>query len=210
MAVCLPECEQPVKISGHKLARGKVCYFAHFKDSDDCQYKTGSGKTKEEIERKKYSLVQESERHKRLKAGIVSALEGGNSKSKGVTNVECEKRINSEIPYLNWRSPDIYMEYDSRKFVFELQLSTTFISIIVDRDIFYRLNNYNVIWIFNFEDNQEYVNLHNLMCKDIYYANKRNVFIFDSEAEKNQKNKENWSLNVGGLTRMEYGVVINI
>ena len=30
-----PECEQPVKISGHKLARGKVCYFAHFKDSDD-------------------------------------------------------------------------------------------------------------------------------------------------------------------------------
>ncbi len=182
-----PECEQPVKISGHKLARGKVCYFAHFKDSDDCQYKTGSGKTKEEIERKKYSLVQESERHKRLKAGIVSALEGGNSKSKGVTNVECEKRINSEIPYLNWRRPDIYMEYDSRKFVFELQLSTTFISIIVDRDIFYRLNNYNVIWIFNFEDNQEYVNLHNLMCKDIYYANKRNVFIFDSEAEKKSK-----------------------
>ena len=43
------------------------------------------------------------------------------------------------------------------------------------------INDYNIIWVFNFEDNEEYVNLHNLMCKDIYYANKRNVFIFDSD-----------------------------
>lgn len=71
-----PECKQPVKINGHKLQRGRVCYFAHFKDSDDCPYKTGTNRTKEEIERLKYSLVQESERHKRLKAVIASALEG--------------------------------------------------------------------------------------------------------------------------------------
>lgn len=179
-----PECKQPVKISGHKLQRGRVCYFAHFKDSDDCPYKTGTNRTKEEIERLKYSLVQESERHKRLKAAIASALDGVKSKEMGVTNVECEKRISSDIPYLNWRRPDIYAEYNGLKFVFELQLSTTFVSVIVDRDIFYRLNDYNIIWVFNFEDNQEYVNLHNLMCKDIYYANKRNVFIFDSEAER--------------------------
>lgn len=184
-----PECKQPVKISGHKLFRGRVCYFAHFKDSDDCPYKTGTNRTKEEIERLKYSLVQESERHKRLKAVIASALQGEKSKAMGVENVECEKRINSDIPYLKWRRPDIYAEYNGRKYVFELQLSTTFVSVIVDRDIFYRLNDYNIIWIFNFEDNEEYVNLYNLMCKDIYYANKRNVFIFDSDAEKESKEK---------------------
>ena len=184
-----PECKQPVKISGHKLARGRVCYFAHFKDSDDCQYKTGTHRTKEEIERLKYSLVQESDRHKRLKAAIASALKGEQSKSMGVENVECEKRINSDIPYLNWRRPDIYAEYNGRKFVFELQLSTTFVSVVVDRDIFYRLNDYNIIWVFNFEDNAEYVNLHNLICKDIYYANKRNVFIFDADAEERSKEK---------------------
>ncbi len=117
-----PECKQPVKISGHKLARGRVCYFAHFKDSDDCQYKTGTHRTKEEIERQKYSLVQESERHKRLKAAIASALKDELSRSKGIENVECEKRINSDIPYLNWRRPDIYAEYNGRKYVFELQL----------------------------------------------------------------------------------------
>lgn len=184
-----PECKQPVKISGHKLARGRVCYFAHFKDSDDCQYKTGTHRTKEEIERLKYSLVQESDRHKRLKSAIASALKGEQSKSMGVENVECEKRINSDIPYLNWRRPDIYAEYKGRKYVFELQLSTTFVSVVVDRDIFYRLNDYNIIWVFNFEDNAEYVNLHNLMCKDIYYANKRNVFIFDADAEERSKEK---------------------
>ena len=184
-----PECKQPVKISGHKLARGRVCYFAHFKDSDDCQYKTGTHRTKEEIERLKYSLVQESDRHKRLKAAIASALKGERSISMGVENVECEKRIKSDIPYLNWRRPDIYAEYKGRKYVFELQLSTTFVSVVVDRDIFYRLNDYNIIWVFNFEDNAEYVNLHNLMCKDIYYANKRNVFIFDADTEERSKEK---------------------
>lgn len=184
-----PECKQPVKISGHKLFRGRVCYFAHFKDSDDCPYKTGTNRTKEEIERLKYSLVQESERHKRLKSVIASALQGDKSKAMGVDNVECEKRINSDIPYLKWRRPDVYAEYNGRKYVFELQLSTTFVSVIVDRDIFYRLNDYNIIWIFNFEDNEEYVNLYNLMCKDIYYANKRNVFIFDADAEEKSKEK---------------------
>lgn len=184
-----PECKQPVKISGHKLTRGRVCYFAHFRDSNDCLYKTGTHRTKEEIERLKYSLVQESDRHKHLKTAIASALKGERSISMGVDNVECEKRIKSDIPYLNWRRPDVYAEYNGRKYVFELQLSTTFISVIVDRDIFYRLNGYNIIWVFNFEDNSEYVNLHNLMCKDIYYANKRNVFIFDAHTEKLSKER---------------------
>ena len=184
-----PECKQPVKISGYKFYKGKVCFFAHFKDSDDCPYKTCTNRTKEEIERLKYSLVQESERHKRLKAVIASSLQGEKSRAMGVDNVECEKRINSDIPYLKWRRPDVYAEYNGRKYVFELQLSTTFVSVIVDRDIFYRLNDYNIIWIFNFEDNEEYVNLYNLMCKDIYYANKRNVFIFDADAEEKSKEK---------------------
>lgn len=70
------------------------------------------------------------------------------------------------------------------KIVFELQLSTTFLSVVVDRDIFYRLNGYYIIWVFNFDDNKEYVNLYNLMCKDIYYGNKRNIFIFDQKAQE--------------------------
>ena len=178
-----PICRQMVKISGHKLRRGRVCYFTHLRDSDDCPYKTGVPLSKEEIERIKYGRINESERHKRLKSLIYDALTTPRSIENGITNVECEKRILSDLPFMNYRRPDIYAEWNGRKLVFELQLSTTFLSVVVERDLFYRLNNYDIIWIFNFDDNQEYVNLHNLMCKDIYYANKRNVFIFDKEAE---------------------------
>ena len=91
---------------------------------------------------------------------------------------------------MNWRKPDVIAKYNNLNIVFELQLSTTFISVVVQRDIFYRLNDYFIIWVFNFDDNQKYVDLTNLMCKDIYYANKRNVFIFDAEAQQASEERE--------------------
>lgn len=97
--------------------------------------------------------------------------------------MQIEQRIKSKLPYLNWRRPDVVARFRDLNIVFELQLSTTFLSVVVDRDIFYRLNGYFIIWVFNFDDNKEYVNLYNLMCKDIYYGNKRNIFIFDQKAQ---------------------------
>lgn len=175
-------CSQLLKLSGRATRRGEVSFFAHLYDSDDCEIKTNGEYSKEEIEIRKYSNIRESLRHKTLKKEIATALQGNQSVALGVKNVEIEKRITSEVPSLFWRQPDISAEFDGKKIVFELQLSTTFLSTIVDRDIFYRLNNIFIVWIFNFSDNQEFVNLGNLMCKDIYYANKRNIFIFDEKA----------------------------
>lgn len=196
--VC-PNCRQDVKISGRKYHRGQVSYFSHLYDSDFCEIKTTTGLSKEQIEARKYGLVAESDRHKRLKALIHEALEGNESQRKGVTDVAEEKRINSELPYMNWRRPDVMAKYNNRNIVFELQLSTTFVSVVVQRDIFYRLNNYFIIWVFNFDDNKKYVDLTNLMCKDIYYANKRNVFIFDADAQKASEEKEELVLKCNWL-----------
>ena len=174
-----------VKLQGRYTKRGKIAFFSHFVDSGECDIKTNCNHlSKEEILAIKYGKVVESERHKRLKNLISSILKMPQSEKMGVSNVEVEKRVNSDIPYLNWRRPDVMAEYNGKKLVFELQLSTTFLSVVVDRDIFYRLNNYYIIWVFNFDDNQEYVNLSNMMCKDIYYSNKRNIFIFDKEAQE--------------------------
>ena len=181
-------CDQMVKLLGRRTERGKIAFFAHLHDSDECDIKTtGNPMNKEEILAKKYGKIQESERHIFLKKLIADTLKTEESKNKGFCNVDIEKRINSKIPYLNWRRPDVVAEYKGKNIVFELQLSTTFLDVVVDRDIFYRLNDYFIIWVFNFDDNQEYVNLGNLMCKDIYYANKRNVFILDSEAQEKSK-----------------------
>lgn len=181
--VC-PYCRQMVRLSGRKTERGQVSFFSHLYDSDACFIKTTTGMTKEQIEASKYGLVSESDRHKRLKGMIADSLRSVQSIAKGISQVQVEKRIDSPLPYMNWRRPDVQAKFGHLDLVFELQLSTTFISTIVDRDIFYRLNGYFIIWVFNFEANQEYVNLRNLMCKDIYYANKRNIFIFDTEAQQ--------------------------
>ena len=180
--VC-PVCGQMVKISGKRTARGKALFFSHLHDSEDCPIKTNTGLTKRMIEARKYALVQESERHHRLKTSISNFLEETNSKNKGVSDVQIEKRVTTDLPFMNWRCPDVQAMYNGMHLVFELQLSTTFISTIVERDLFYRLNNYFIIWVFNFEENKEYMDLTNLMCKDIYYANKRNIFVFDRDAQ---------------------------
>ena len=181
--VC-PYCHQMVKISGKRTSRGRASFFSHLYDSDACMIKTTTGLSKEQIEASKYGLVAESERHIRLKNLIAEALNSQMKTDGNISDVQIEKRINSQLPYMRWRRPDVQAKYKQYNLVFELQLSTTFISTIVDRDLFYRLNNFYIIWVFNFDDNQEYVNLSNLMCKDIYYANKRNVFVFDEEAQE--------------------------
>ena len=183
-------CRQMVKISGKSSEKGRVSFFSHLYDSDDCDIKTTTQLSKEDIEARKYGMVGESERHKRLKQFINTYLLSGKYDGTGVSDVYVSKRIKSDIPYLNWRCPDVTAVYKGKRLVFELQLSTTFLSVIVDRDIFYRLNNYYVIWVFNFE-NEKKLSLENLLAKDIYYANKRNVFILDQEAmDKSMEEKK--------------------
>lgn len=193
-------CKQQVKITGRKFARGHVSFFAHLHDSADCPIKTSINMSKEEIEARKYGLCQESARHMHLKGLISDSLKDSQSKAQGIDNVEVEKRINASIPYLNWRKPDVCCTYKETNVVFELQLSTTFLSTIVDRDIFYRLHHYYIIWVFNFDKNVKYVDLSNLMMKDIYYTNKRNIFVFDKQAQDESKKRGELVLKCNWLT----------
>ena len=176
-----PNCLEQIRISGQGDERGIPSIFTHKNDSVDCT-KTTTGLSVEEINKRKYSLVGQSLRHKELKNIISDFLKDEGSVAIGIKNVETEKRVYSSLPYFNWRQPDIQIEYKDCKIVFEIQLSTIFLSVITERDTFYRLNNYYIIWVFNFDDNKKYVDLNNLAIKDIYFANKRNAFIFDQDA----------------------------
>ena len=178
-------CRQAVKISGRKIERGKASFFSHFKDSDECDYKTTTGRTRRDINREKYARCNEGERHKRLKTKIAELLE----MTPGVSDVKVEKNIIGNHPILNWKRPDILASFRGQEIVLELQLSTTFISVIAERDLFYRLNKKFIIWVFNFDEQDEHVNLDNMMAKDIYYNNKMNVFICDREAQKESEER---------------------
>ena len=188
--VC-PKCLEMIRISGRGDERGVPAIFTHKNDSVLCK-KTTTGQSEEDINRKKYGLFGQSQRHKNLKQELYDSLRDRNSLLLGISNVEMEKRVYSTLPFFSWRQPDVQMEYQEHKIVFEIQLSTTFLSVITERDTFYRLNDYYIIWVFNFDDNRKYVDLNNLAMKDIYFANKRNAFIFDDEARK-------WSRESGQL-----------
>lgn len=179
MYVC-KYCGQMVKISGRKTERGMARFFSHLRDSDDCDYKTTTGRTRREINREKYARCNEGERHKFLKAEIVKYLELTN----GITDVRMENTVKGNHPILRWRRPDVIANYRGQEVVFELQLSTTFVSVIAERDLFYRLNQKHIIWVSNFDEQGEHVDLTNMMVKDIYYNNRMNLFIFDLDAQR--------------------------
>lgn len=180
-------CGQMVKISGRKTERGMARFFSHLRDSDDCDYKTTTGRTRREINREKFARCNEGERHKFLKAEIAKYLE----KTEGITDVRTENTVKGNHPILRWRRPDVIANYRGQEVVFELQLSTTFVSVIAERDLFYRLNKKHIIWVSNFDEQGEHVDLTNMMVKDIYYNNRMNLFIFDLDAQReSEKNGE--------------------
>lgn len=172
-------CGQMVKISGRKNERGVATFFSHLRDSDECDYKTTTGRTKREIEREKYSKCNEGERHKKLKDLLATFL----LRTSGVTNVRTENTMLGNHPILNWRRPDVAVSYRGQEIIFELQLSSTFVSVITERDLFYRLNKKFIVWVFNFDDQSEHVNLNNMVVKDVYFNHKLNIFIFDKSAQ---------------------------
>ena len=189
-------CGQMVKISGRKTERGIARFFSHLRDSDDCDYKTTTGRTRREINREKFARCNEGERHKFLKIEIAKYLE----KTEGVTDVRTENTVKGYHPILRWRRPDVIANYRGQEVVFELQLSTTFVSVIAERDLFYRLNKKHIIWICNFDEQEEYVNLTNMMVKDIYYNNRLNLFVFDHDAQRKSEELGELILKCNWLT----------
>ncbi|WP_223155289.1 DUF6035 family protein, partial [Acinetobacter baumannii] len=72
--------------------------------------------------------------------------------------------------------------------VFEGQLSTTFLNVIIDRKIFYQDNNACLLWIFNHFEPTEKAKKQSM--QDIYYNNNANAFVVnDSTVAQSIKTK---------------------
>ncbi len=184
-------CGQMVKISGRNTERGRASFFSHLYDSNKCDLKTTTGVSKALINARKYGEHGESPRHKQIKAIIENALNDDNSKKKGVDDVQKEKTVFGLHPLFKWRRPDVYCRYNDIEIVFELQLSTTFASVIAERECFYKMNHIFLVWVFNFDENEKHVDLRKMMMKDIYFENHHNVFVIDKEAwEEGLRRKE--------------------
>src|SRR5690606_27268865 len=182
--VCI-YCKQPVKLIGRRLLghRAKTLYFSHLYNSDDCIIKTTSRLTTEQIRCIKYNGEKESKLHENLKLKIAHFLMQDSS----VDNVVIEKIYKDKRISDQWKKPDVMARFEHKTIAFELQLSTTFLSVIVSRSIFYQAHGVFLIWIFpHFSLNSD---IQKFTQKDVYYNNSFNVYVFDHDCESRSETK---------------------
>lgn len=180
-------CGQPVVFRCHRLQHnGKhTFYFKHIFSSGDCPIKTDSTLTKDEIRCMKYNGAKESRTHFEIKNYLAEQLR----KDDRFTQVEVEPVIKGTGSWSKeWKKPDVSALFNGKQVVFEIQLSTTFLDVIVSREVFYLNQGTPVFWIFN--------NLSPKSAraaeKDVFFNNKSNALSI------NEKSKE-LSLNHGRL-----------
>ena len=182
-------CGQLVQISGGRGERKKVTYFKHLKDSKDCPIKTDSNSSKEDILRGKYNGQKEGKEHIETKRLIASFLELNKSTKGEISHCDLEKVIKGNRDFLKWRKPDITSLFKDKTLVFEIQLSTTFLDVICERQHFYKEKQMFILWVFRKfeieEDKQRFTQ------KDVFYSNNRNAFILNDEAIRlSEENKD--------------------
>ncbi|WP_077923862.1 DUF6035 family protein [Spirosoma sp. 209] len=183
-------CNQLIKIRGKAENETKLkrMHFAHQWDSDDCPIKTSQALTQQQIRAIKYNGQKESKLHERTKELVAASLESNRLTGKGITEVATETVRRDTSGLLTWRKPDVSAVYDSRQVVFEIQLSTTFLSVIADREYFYQQNQTFIIWIFKFFSDE--FDKQRFTEKDVFYGNNQNAFVFDGEAINESKRQQ--------------------
>lgn len=188
-------CRARVKIAHRRYGNNKESlFFMHAQKNVNCPWTIMSDKsndnhyegidieelTEEEI---KTALSSDTNVLRRdLKLKIISLLNSEKSKALGVTDVNMDKIIRSNFPYMKWRRPDISFNFKDRKVVIELQNNNVDLDTIVDKDIFYRINNVQVIWVFGNGNESKYDYMKLFNYKNTLFANHRNVFVLDKEA----------------------------
>lgn len=173
-------CGQLVQISGGKGIYGKITYFKHLKDSDYCPVKTDTKKSRLEILRGKFNGQKEGLLHIETKNLIYQFLEINRKENKGILSVDVEKINRDKKNFLEWKKPDVSSIFYDKNVVFEIQLSTTFLDVICERQHFYKENETFILWVFkHFEEEAD---KQRFTQKDVFYSNNRNAFILDEEA----------------------------
>lgn len=162
-------------------------YKQHFKakHAEDCIIKTKKSLNQDEILRIKFNGQQEGREHIELKNKIEHFLELNKYNKHQVLDIRNDKRhrLTTDENSKEWRKPDIYtiIQINERKIniAIELQLATTFIEVVKERQDFYKRDNSYIIWIFNdFSTNIDELKMTHI---DVFVANSKNAFVMNSE-----------------------------
>ncbi len=164
-------CHTPVRIVCNGISR--LFFFRHELDDGRCTIDTRGNLSEDEINARKYNGVKESEAHKRIKSIVEKSIKI--DERFGDPKVE---KVWKGKESGKWRKPDVSAIFDDKtRFAFEIQLSTTFLRVILERKAFYLKEGGFLCWIFK-DIEEEYPRL---MQDDIFVNNNSNMFVASEE-----------------------------
>ncbi|MBP1205787.1 hypothetical protein JOD97_003849 [Duganella sp. 1411] len=147
-------------------------FFKHREQDGNCPANTSGELNQNEIDARKYNGAKESKLHLRMKDWITQCLT-----LDGRFDSICQEARWKGTVLSQWRKPDITAHYGNIRVAFEIQLSTTPLSVIAARRIFYQAEGALLFWIFA-EFEQEY---RRLTEDDIFFSNNLNAFVVNQK-----------------------------
>jgi len=153
-----------------------IFYFRHRHEDGSCPAQTRSPLGYDEICARKYNGLRESAPHKAIKALILRSLDADPAFGKSLA----ERRWRGTDGSGAYRQPDVQTVHTSGAVALEVQLSTTFLSVVVGRREFYRQEGGLLLWIFGGFDPAYRL----LTTDDLLFANNSNVFVVDDETTR--------------------------
>lgn len=180
------DCFAPVYISAQMTKR---LFFKHPPGTGRCRERLLiSGPTAEEIRTRKFHGLRESEAHKHMKALIERSLRADPAFT--LDQILVERRWAASDGPEKWRQPDVQATTANMRYAFEAQLSTTFLSVIVDRRSFYRDQKAMLVWILPRFD----PDYRRMTVDDLLFSNNSNVFVVDNETVRISEEKKAFHL----------------
>lgn len=174
-------CKHRLRICGGQGDKKQTLHFRHFSgENKGCIYEEEKPLTREEVLRIKYNGAKESRKHEEYKNFVAERLLSMTVPKLSEQDVLVEKVYRSETVPREWRKPDVLAKFPDKTIAFELQLSTTFLSVITEREIFYQKQKIFIFWIFDSFSAESEEQL--FAQKDILVSNVYNVFVLDKEA----------------------------
>lgn len=144
-------------------------HFWHGPGESKCPLSQTSRLSRKEILAAKYHGQREGQAHIRLKHLVHDSL----CSDPRFTDVAIERTWRLEGDPRQWRRPDVSSCFQGVPVVFEIQLSTTFVSVMAERRHFYRERGALLVWIVADFDPAWAALAH----EDIFYPNNRNIFV---------------------------------
>jgi hypothetical protein len=149
----------------------KNFYLRHRSEDGSCPAVTHAGLTEADMRAMKYRGAQESVAHLRTKELLVRSLAADSA----FVDVRVEATWRASEGLGGLRRPDVSARCADLRIAFEVQLSTTFLDVVLGRKRFYREEAAALVWLLPGFD----PNYRRMTTDDILFGNNSNILVVD-------------------------------